>query len=490
MSVDEHVLGVWHEHKRKFLVSLSIAFMGLVFFLVTTSGVSPFPPPSPPQPPFMTFNVLQYNIFDRPNAVSHDGQAERLAHIPATILAMCPHSCGGVDVVTFAESDIDADRKVMLEAFKAANYHYHTTILAETDPFTSLINGGVLIVSKWPILREAQHIYRGACHYSDCLAAKGVKYARINKTVGGVSKAFNIFATHMQVPARSVLAIVPLRQAWSTPEGRADRIKQAAQMHEFVEALEISHTEPVVLAGDFNVDNTTFPDEVANLVQLLRASMPMRIGSELYTSDPHLNLLVGRDGAAKSGSCEAAYEASWGPLQNHTYQPNYLTRLSCASPANALRPTVWAAHGAMCFCPCCPSEWLDYVLFAQPPYEQPLGQPTLEAIVNQVAAPFEVPWSAPAPATAMALADLSDHFPVLGKFKFPVNASLPVRHLDGCSSDEDCHFYKLSLGCYCDGPGCYFNGSRTDGSQLPSSHPVNKNCLLLKTRVTCTCGPT
>lgn len=64
---------------------------------------------------------------------------------------------------------------------------------------TSLLNGGVIVVSKWPIIHEAQHVYRNACHYSDCLAAKGVKYARMLKTVGSTSKIFNVFATHMQV---------------------------------------------------------------------------------------------------------------------------------------------------------------------------------------------------------------------------------------------------------------------------------------------------
>lgn len=54
-------------------------------------------------------------------------------------------------------------------------------------------------MSKWPIVREAQHVYRNACHYSDCLAAKGVKYARIAKTQHNTTKIFNVFATHMQV---------------------------------------------------------------------------------------------------------------------------------------------------------------------------------------------------------------------------------------------------------------------------------------------------
>lgn len=70
-------------------------------------------------------------------------------------------------------------------------------------------------MSKWPIIHEAQHIYRNACHYSDCLAAKGVKYARVLKRVGTTSKIFNVFATHMQVRAAlrlpSIMSLLPAK---------------------------------------------------------------------------------------------------------------------------------------------------------------------------------------------------------------------------------------------------------------------------------------
>ncbi|RLN99982.1 hypothetical protein DYB28_014875, partial [Aphanomyces astaci] len=161
------------EFGQEGVVLASLLVCGLVLVYIVTFIKASFPaPPSPPTPspvePSMAFNVVQ---------------------VP---------TCGGVDVVTFAEADIDSERAHMLAAFGELNFRHHTTVVADTDPFTSLINGGVLIVSKWPILREAQHIYRNACHYSDCLAAKGVKYARINKTDGAYSKAFNVFATHMQ----------------------------------------------------------------------------------------------------------------------------------------------------------------------------------------------------------------------------------------------------------------------------------------------------
>jgi len=147
----------------------------------------------------MEFTVLQYNLFGRPYEVSHDGQNERLERIPQALLAI-PDEELLVDVATFCEADNSEERDLMFAAFAAVGYKYRTDILEDPDNH-HLINGGVIIGSKWPILREDQIIF-DHCKGTDCLAAKGVKYARVEKTIsngtGNVSKIFNIFATHMQ----------------------------------------------------------------------------------------------------------------------------------------------------------------------------------------------------------------------------------------------------------------------------------------------------
>ncbi|DAZ99299.1 TPA: hypothetical protein N0F65_005467 [Lagenidium giganteum] len=419
---------------------------------------------------------MQYNVFGRPTEVSKDGQEERLARIPASLHRLSAE----IDVVTFAEADIQSERDKMLQQFKKQGFMFATSILRDSDPLTSLLNGGVIIVSKWPILREGQHIYRHACHYSDCLAAKGVKYARILKTVNGTSKVFNVFATHMQ--------------AWSTPQGREDRILQAQQMRAFVDSFQIPKHEPVIFAGDFNVDNHTFPGEVANLVRLLGANTPTRVGDQVYTSDPRSNVLVGRDGAASSNKCLEKYQQSWGPEKDGVYRPNGLTRMTCDN--GAFRKQDWGVFidpQKMCYCPCCPKEWLDYVLYAQPPYQQPLGQPTLKCLVDKVD-PFVVDWTGPKSSSKMQLVDLSDHYPVLGRFDFKVNLGIgmdndPVTyHLNGCSTDADCHF--RSFRCYCKGPNCWYQGKHLNGWNLDSHHPVNRNCLYQMVEAQCLCGPT
>uniref|UniRef100_A0AAV1TV76 sphingomyelin phosphodiesterase n=1 Tax=Peronospora matthiolae TaxID=2874970 RepID=A0AAV1TV76_9STRA len=425
----------------------------------------------------MTLHVLQYNLFGRPYEVSKDGQRERLQRVPESI----SHISTTIDVVTLAEADVQMQRDDMLAQFRKFGFHYVTSILHDPDPFTSLLNGGVMVVSKWPIVREAQHVYRNACHYSDCLAAKGVKYARILKTVDGSSKVFNVFATHMQ--------------AWSTPEGRSDRIEQAKQMRHFVDAIGIPHHEPLILAGDFNVDNHTFATEVAQLVELLQAHEPHRVGAQNFTSDPHKNVLVGRDGAAISNKCFAQYVHNWGPAKDGVFHPSLLTRSTCRINIDIGGPSwlVYAQPDNMCYCPCCPLEWLDYILYGKDPYQQPSTLPTIEAYVNQVPH-FMVDWTAPESSMKIALADLSDHYPVLGKYEFPVTHGKgkdddPMTyHLDGCSTDDDCHFRNFR--CYCNGQNCYYEGNYTNGWNLDSTHPVNRNCLYQKSSFRCLCGPT
>ncbi|CEG47051.1 Endonuclease/exonuclease/phosphatase [Plasmopara halstedii] len=425
----------------------------------------------------MSFEVLQYNLFGRPYEVSKDGQDERLQRVPQSLHRIST----SIDVVTFAEADIQLQRKEMLKTFESYGYNYSTTILHDPDPFTSIVNGGVMMVSKWPIIREGQHIYRNACHYSDCLAAKGVKYARILKTMNGTSKIFNVFATHMQ--------------AWSTPEGRSDRIMQAKQMRQFIDAIGIPYHEPLLFAGDFNVDNHTYRDEVAHLVELLKSHEPLQTGNQIFTSDPRTNVLVGRDGAAISNKCSAQYIKNWGPLKDGTFSPSSLTRTTCEKHRARIKSKSLMKVNSemMCYCPCCPLEWLDYVLYGKAPYQQPKIMPTLEAHVNQVEH-FTVDWTAPQSNVKMTLIDLSDHYPVHGKFEFQVTRGKgkdndPLTyHLDGCSTDKDCHFRDFR--CYCTGSNCFFNGKTTDGWNLDSEHPVNRNCLYEKSSFQCLCGPT
>ena len=150
--------------------------------------------------------------------------------------------------------------------------------------------------------------------------------------------------------------------------------------------------------------------------------------------------------------------------------------------------SIWNVYEILdnkCYCPCCPFEWLDYILWAKEPYQQPNTVPYVESL-NVKVPPFVTSWSASESHMNIELADLSDHYPVLAKFEFAVEDKNTI-HLDGCTEDSDCTFYAFE--CFCTGPHCYYNGSIVNGRTYPYDHPVNKNCLYVKTHVDCICGP-
>jgi len=130
-------------------------------------------------------------------------------------------------------------------------------------------------------------------------------------------------------------------------------------------------------------------------------------------------------------------------------------------------------------------------LYRSPPYQQPLVVPTLTVLKLKAPSYFVAPWKGtlepiPEPPNVeawMSLNDLSDHYPVHGKFEFPYN-SQPVIP-DGCKFDSDCHFEIAH--CYCTGPGCTLDGKHVNGYDLGYKNKVNQNCKYDVWALQCKC---
>ena len=314
-------------------------------------------------------------------------------------------------------------------------------------------------------------------------------------------------------------------QAWYTAGDRNDRAKQAAQFKAFVDTQHIDPSEPVLFAGDFNTDWVRYPGEVAQLVELLNASIPTLEGAVKFTSDPSTNVLVGRDGAASKATfnCQDAYERSWGPLEGgKVYKPSLLpgpqgTRVPATTQFPPLTDTrapvlpFFTRETNASFCPCCPNEWLDYILWSNE-HQAPLGtgaQPPVLGAINlklnssgsgtgggdPTTSPLRVPWDGkmqpvpdpPLAADYMQLVDLSDHYPVYGKFEFAVDG--PANEdIFGCRKDSDCSFHtSFKASCYCDGVGCTWDGKHVDGWKEGAQNPVNDNCHYHLAALKCAC---
>jgi hypothetical protein len=177
-------------------------------------------------------NAMFYNIQMLPFGVSGLAQAsDRAALLPAQI---SPYQ----DVVMYCEVFDDSPREDdLVPAMEAAGFPYRTEIL---NPNNSIIpipwNGGVIFFSRWPIEYEADFNFSLCGQASqDCLANKGIKYARVNK----LGKRYHLFGTHMDAG------------------GEADDIlakrTQMGEMRDFIDAQNIPDGEPVIFGGDFNV---------------------------------------------------------------------------------------------------------------------------------------------------------------------------------------------------------------------------------------------
>jgi endonuclease/exonuclease/phosphatase family metal-dependent hydrolase len=304
----------------------------------------------PAEPDRLTrFTVVQYNIMDRPYWVGQEGQRERVCRIPQALarrLAAQEH----VDALVLNESfsgDCTGDLQ-LTDLLALYGWPYH---LATVSAWWKPSNGGIFIASKWPIV-ASQNMAYSACRFPDCLAAKGVQYARIEKTLDGRTKPYHVFGTHMQ--------------AWGGAEAAAVRSEQALQMAAFVRQQNIPFTEPVLLAGDLNTRGPVNPQFQA-LIDTLGVWMPPIVGERQATMDVD-NTLFPR-----------------GP---------------------------W---------------WVDYVLPAmkhQRPVTAELEVITLReerefAICAGVRLrPFRVSPSAPACRKTRHVRDLSDHYPVVGRFAY------------------------------------------------------------------------
>ena len=170
-------------------------------------------------------NVLTYNIYMRPTILFKNGQMTR-----AKIL---PDKVPGYDVIVFQEAFDDEVRSELLGRLKK-EYPHHSRILGHDRGVEQ--DGGVIMVSKWPIVAQMQTLFGDVCSGNDCLADKGVLYVKIKKPVkDDKPNYFHIFGTHLN-------------------NGNPDvQIKQLKIIYDLIEAQNIPQSEPVLIAGDMNI---------------------------------------------------------------------------------------------------------------------------------------------------------------------------------------------------------------------------------------------
>ncbi|GAA2773338.1 sphingomyelin phosphodiesterase [Streptomyces showdoensis] len=223
--------------------------------------------------------VLTYNVFlMSKNLYPNWGQDHRAAAIPAASFFQ------GNDVVVLQEA-FDNSASDALKANAAAQYPYQTPVVGRSKSgwdatggaysATTPEDGGVTLLSKWPVVRKEQYVYKDACG-ADWWSNKGFVYAVLD--VNGTK--VHVVGTHAQ----------STDPGCSAGEAAQMRSRQFKNIDAFLDAKNIPAGEQVIVAGDMNVDSRT-PEYATMLADAGLVGADARTGHP-YSFDTSLNSIA------------------------------------------------------------------------------------------------------------------------------------------------------------------------------------------------------
>ncbi|MEV0598561.1 sphingomyelin phosphodiesterase [Streptomyces sp. NPDC050315] len=224
---------------RAAVLATATAVAASPLLTATSASAAPASEAGTPALKVLTYNAFLFSKTLYPNW----GQDHRAKEIPAA------NFFRGQDVVVLQEA-FDNSSSDALKANAAAEYPYQTPVMgrgkdgwdATGGAYSALTpeDGGVTVLSKWPVLRKEQYVYKEACG-SDYYSNKGFVYAVLD--VNGTK--VHVVGTHTQSTDPGCAA----------GEAAATRAKQFKEMDAFLDAKNIPAGEQVMVAGDFNVDS-------------------------------------------------------------------------------------------------------------------------------------------------------------------------------------------------------------------------------------------
>ncbi|TCP69205.1 sphingomyelin phosphodiesterase [Baia soyae] len=133
-------------------------------------------------------------------------------------------------------------------------------------------DGGVSIVSKYPILEKIQHVYSKGCG-TDWYANKGFAYVQMKKD----NRIYHVIGTHMQSDD----------EGCSAGEAASIRKTQMSEMRQFIEKKKIPAEEVLFIGGDLNVIKGS--SEYPSMINDLHVTEPTAYTGFSSTWDPTTN---------------------------------------------------------------------------------------------------------------------------------------------------------------------------------------------------------
>ena len=213
----------------------------------------------------MAYNIMQLNVQDW-------DQADRAQRLPGAIAALSERP----DVILISEA-FNSEADIALSKL-AELYPYQTPNVGEychgrdwdsltgncsNNPF--VIRGGVVILSKHPIIQQKAHVFSNSLTGSwDYFANKGFAYVEIEKA----GKRYHLIGTHLQATHDD-----------NTHDEHRVRIKQLEEIQTFITSENIAKDEPVIIGGDMNVEwskQHEVQDMLASIKGMLNFNTPQK----------------------------------------------------------------------------------------------------------------------------------------------------------------------------------------------------------------------
>jgi phospholipase C len=259
-----------------------------------------------------------------------------------------------VDIISFCEAFDTEAREILILHLYTLGFKYSTPILDDNTNIFS--NGGIFLISKYPILSYSFYIYKNAIG-TDFLANKGIVKIHLKKDNFDI----NVFSTHLQ--------------SWRKYSNI--RQKQLKELNEYIRKFRFIENDIVVLIGDFNTTSKNVITSMENYI-----FSPNIVSIQKYTFDSILNTFVGIDGA----------------------DPNFYERVKIN-------------RGKISYSDICKKNNFDHTFYSNYSIIPKLSY--TEILVPKVSNYYINIWKIGWFGSLLFLTnDLSDHFPVLSTFEF------------------------------------------------------------------------
>ena len=298
-----------------------------------------------------------------------------------------------IDVICFQELIVNRS-----QVLKDLIHHPHYTKINYGSAFGNnirFLESGLTIASKWPIVKQINHVFSGPTYHFEAFMAKSILYAKIK-----VSDNFhiNVFNTHTQ--------------AWANLKAKEIRFNQFKQIAYFIDSMNIPSNEPVFLCGDFNFDFYEHGKLLEDVMSIVDCTMQLPQTPQ-FTFDPTTNQLVGTDDASE-----------------------YTTRFD----VNGCYETFLETG----ICSCCPRQMIDGIATSNI-HLQPSEMHT-KVIQNISSVPFEIYINI---STKRSTRNVSDHYCVYSTFTFLAsmiqNSSSVSSSKKSFEYQANQHYYKWVL---------------------------------------------